>query len=181
MNTVWEVSRMAAAITAGVVLALSLGLGIRSEETGIGLAAVAMAAPIAADDCVACEDGEDPISSHGCFEGEHDAWDTFPEDEEWTRNGGAHIGEPYCRSGSCDVKHGPACIQVGSPSNETVEQLRVAVQADDAQSIAGIVRAHSGSISVNVRRSAVQIVDCNGAVLWHLPVSEHVATRFAPL
>jgi hypothetical protein len=146
-------------------------------------AAASLVTPIAVSapaDCVRCEnggDGEDETPF--CFPSEHDAWDTFTSDEHHTRNGGAHIGEPYCRSQNCfPSKHAPTCsnevegqVQL---TDADLERLRSSIVVGDVNTVRSMVATH-GSLNVNTKRAALQLLDCQGSVTMHLPLPAAVA------
>jgi hypothetical protein len=96
----------------------------------------------------------------------HDAWDD--EDPNAMRNGGAHI-DYQCRSGTCDVKHGPLCGGDHFAATD-LELLRGALAVNNVGRATSVLRTHGTQTLVNVERLAVQVVDCNGVVVAHLPV-----------
>jgi hypothetical protein len=114
-------------------------------------------------DCdIDCGDNE-PL----CPDGQHDAWNTVPAFMAWTRNGGVHAFPQDCRAYTCDVRHGPFCGYW--PGG--LEDLRTSVLAQDAKTIAATTRSDPKEVVVNTERSALQIVNCKGAVVVHIPMS----------
>lgn len=135
-----------------------------------GAAVLVMPLSALADDCdIRCTEPPD------CDPGEHDAWEGSPVNA--MRNGGVHL-DPVCYPGTCDTKHGPMC---GPPdfANSEFEELRRRLARNDAAGAATLVLAHGREVVVNVERSAVQILDCTGGVVAHLPVSTDLAASLA--
>jgi len=118
---------------------------------------------------IACGDG----AFFGCADGWHDAWDTTPINWFWTRNGGVHQYPQDCREYTCDVRHGPYCPYPGGEPLTTadLERLRVAVLGQDAKAIVESVAARPREIVINAERSAVQIFNCKGRVVMHMPMA----------
>lgn len=158
-----------------VLVSLIVGICVAASRwlapAAVMAAPAVLATPVsvaAFDDCVICWDG--------CEAGYHYAFDDetglFPE--EWYRNGGAHIGEPYCRTGGCDTKHGPQfqCDDEYLPllTDSDIEGLRSAILAQDLRAVARYVATFPKRILVNVEREAIQVASCAGAVVMHLPV-----------
>jgi len=108
-----------------------------------------------------------------CAGGEHDAWDTHPNFYFWTRNGGAHAFPWDCRPGACDTMHGPYCPLPGLDpmTNAQLEELRTSILSEDVWALSAMVAARSGEVKVNLQRSAIQLVNCDGDVFMHLPIA----------
>jgi hypothetical protein len=133
----------------------------------------AVALPVAPGTMEACE--------LMCWEGacdsnEHDAFDSLdPEQWDAIRNGGAHVGPPLCRTGTCDTMHGPLPCDpyVGLPQGpvHVLEALRLAILESDSRMVAEIVEHASGRVSLNTARSAVQVTGCRGGIVAHMPLS----------
>ncbi len=162
-----------------IVVALLSGASI---SPAFGTAAFATASVVPSslddDDCVSCLKVNEEESCPGDW---HYAWDNTgsPEQDAWTRNGGAHL-DGLCRWGTCDVRHGPLCTQT-FPSPVDSAALQFAVAADDA---AGVVRAlldHSDQVLLNRARSAVQVLNCSKAVSLHAPLSSGMLARVSEL
>lgn len=107
----------------------------------------------------------------GCDPGQHQAWDTVPAFQAWTRNGGVHQDD--CWPYTCDVRHGPFCGYQNSP--EALEALRVLVRAHDVRGLAASIIEHPEAIRLNTRRSAVQVLNCKGNVVFHMPLPSSFA------
>jgi hypothetical protein len=159
---------MAMAQTTARTLALVLAVGVVAAAwvvPGEGLASTGtLWLPSAAPDtCLLC------VDDCGQQEDQHYAWDEEFVSEDYYRNGGAHIGEPYCRSNICDVKHGPwPCTETLAMSD--VEGLRAAVQAGDSRQIARFL-VKDKHVQLNVPRSALQLLGCQGSVVEHHPLT----------
>jgi hypothetical protein len=95
------------------------------------------------------------------------------------RNGGPH-NDYQCRSGTCATKHGPAC-EGGTLALADLRSLRAAVATNDVQRIIDMLSAHPSQVTVNHHRSAVQVADCTGDVVAHLPLEASVLKRLAHL
>lgn len=123
-----------------------------------------LALPIPTDNCVECAESY-------CEDGFHDAWDDDSMIDVWTRNGGAHMTSE-CWSGTCATKHGPTpCSQADAPTPQVLESLRLAVLNGDELTVAKLARSYPNSISINLDRSAIQLLDCAGSVYLHMPAS----------
>jgi len=114
-----------------------------------------------------------------CDGGYHDAWETHPNFYFWTRNGGVHTGVDDCRAGTCDTMHGPWCNPM-EEDRPDMDAIRKYSRDSDAQSIAAVV-SRDPRVTFNSDRSAVQVIDCKGSVVMHLPVRFQVARRVASL
>ncbi len=112
----------------------------------------------------------------GCDAGTHDAWDTVPNFYFWTRNGGVHQYPGDCREYECDVRHGPYCPYPGGEplTSDYLEQLRTAVVATNANLLARLI-IERPEIKVNLQRSALQIENCKGRTVMHLPLPKALA------
>lgn len=152
----------------GVLLVLCFCTNVSAPRHGT-VSAASITTPIVVaqlPDCLDC--GEDM-----CESGWHDAWDTTPAFQRWHRNGGAHLDDA-CREYTCDVRHGPACEPLPDGlvalTTADIETLRATVVAGDAQLIAVLVKAHPKEFTVNVERSAIQLLGCTGMVTMHMPI-----------
>lgn len=145
-------------------LALGTFLTTSFPDDGLAVPAV-LAVPIALDDdCVHCDESECPF-------GEHDAWDVETFIPYWHRNGGAHPPSQPCFTGFCDAKHGPPGCGGGFLMADA-EAFRSALLRDDVAGVRQLLAEFSEGATLNVERSAVQLVDCHGAVIAHMPVTE---------
>ena len=122
-------------------------------------------------DC--CDSGEGTCP---CGSGVHDAWNTTPSFWFWTRNGGVHAYQGDCREYTCDVRHGPYCPYPGGEplTPEYLEQLRIAVASQNAKVLSGLL-AGRREIATNVERSALQIENCKGRTVMHMPLPDEFA------
>ena len=135
----------------------------------------ALHAPVLEDCTLYCVDGP----NHGCSTGQHYAYvNSFISDATGT----PHTGS--CLAGSCADVHGQGNCKViigGEPFVDRValEDLRVMVLAGDAGRLARFVSTHPNQVSINRRRSAVQVIDCVGRVKAHLPLSAELVSNLA--
>ena len=149
------------------VIAVCIASGF-SPSSERALASASVATPVTAsvlDDCVVCFEWY-------CDSDWHDAFDWEEYGEEWQRNGGAHNSGP-CWEGTCDTRHGPyGCTAKESTplTDGDIEKLRAAVVASDTRQVSAILSAHPQRLALNVERSAVQLVSCDGSVGMHLPM-----------
>jgi hypothetical protein len=130
------------------------------------LAASAGLAPSVPDPCVACLE---VVGGESCPTDWHYAWDG--DDEAWTRNGGAHL-DGLCRSGTCDTTHGPYC-EATVPAHE-LRALQTAAASHDVSTVANALASYPKQITLNVTRSALQVIDCDSAVVLHAPLRSDV-------
>ena len=125
---------------------------------------VALSVPVAGDAWMC-----DTYCSHlGCEAGEHWAVGTDePEEGNANRNDGWHFQD--CKAGTCEFTHGPLCepTLAALPADRLIRML----QARDTEGVEAFMAAHPERVWVNVPRSAVQVADCTGVVVAHLPVS----------
>jgi hypothetical protein len=77
-----------------------------------------------------------------------------------------------CYEGTCDDEH-EAC----TPEAEGLEQLRTALATADVVAAAAVIAEHEGTVAVNAARSAVQVSNCSGEVVAHLPISNAFARK----
>ena len=160
-----------------VLVGLLAGIAFALQAPSNGVAgAVDMAMPMADQDCIACE----PLPDY-CPDGWHDAWETIPRLRNYTRNGGVHpIGPPeeQCFPGTCDEKHGPACSDGGGMfAMVDMDRLRGSIEQKNVQAVKDVLANHTLSTALNVERSAVQVMDCEGAVIAHFPVGQKLLDR----
>ena len=123
-----------------------------------------------AGDCVICHED--------CPEGWHLAAPagTYSIPAVWTRNGGVHLnGE--CFTGSCATKHGPACTSGSNLAAADVQALRKSILKRDPQAIRSLIAAHPKNMVHNGARSAVQLMNCSGQVIAHLPLSATLSAQ----
>jgi hypothetical protein len=87
---------------------------------------------------------------------------------DWMRNGGEHGGAfPNCKTGTCETKHGPQCIIGFAPSD--LERLRTYLARDNAAGVAELIATNSEWAILNAERSAIQVKDCMGKFVAHIP------------
>ncbi|MDE2764440.1 MAG: hypothetical protein OXK74_16930 [Gemmatimonadota bacterium] len=145
----------------------AIAFALQAPNNGV---AEAVAMSMVGPDCIFCDDDED------CPDGQHEAWEAhmFPN---FTRNGGVHISKP-CFPGSCWTKHGPACGPGGGPLRMVdMDRLRGSIEAKDVHAVKDLLANHTQSAALNVERSAVQVMDCEGAVIAHFPVDQKFLDR----
>lgn len=173
MTTYWKISRMRG-VGFGALVATCLATNATLSNPSPSVAA-SLALPFAGAALTPCDIDCDDSELY-CPSGKHDAWDTTPNFYYWTRNGGVHAYPQDCRDYSCGVRHGPYCPnpEAVPMSGMDIENLRNAIQAEDGRRLAKILEKHSQELTLNVERSAVQLLDCNGAVVMHLPVAPAV-------
>ena len=81
---------------------------------------------------------------------------------------GCHESGSY--NGDCDNKH-DECGGGGSIATEVVET----VSTQEPGAILALLAKYPDWVHLNVERSAVQITNCVGAVIRHLPISPDLA------
>lgn len=153
-----------------ILLGLLAGIAFALQTPSNG-AAVAVAMPMVGADCIFCTD----ILCEGR---QHRAWEptVWPN---YSRNDGPHVSKP-CFPGTCASEHSPYC---GLPDGGgkfamvDMERLRGSIEAKDAQSVKDLLANHTESTALNVERSAVQVMDCEGAVIAHFPVGQKLLDR----
>ena len=58
-----------------------------------------------------------------------------------------------------------------------MDQLRGSVETEDAQAVKSLLANHTESTALNVERSAVQVMDCEGTVIAHFPIGKKLLDR----
>lgn len=53
-----------------------------------------------------------------------------------------------------------------------MDRLRGSIEAKDVQAVRDLLANHTQSTALNVERSAVQVLNCEGAVIAHFPVGQ---------
>ena len=151
-----------------VLLGMLTGVAFALQAPGNG-AAEAVAMPMVGAPCLFCTDNTCPGNAHN-------AWDH--EYPNYTRRGGPHNSKP-CFPGTCDSEHGPECFRGGGGPFAMVDmdQLRGSIEAKDVQAVTNLLANHTESTALNVERSAVQVMDCQGAVIAHFPVGQKLLDR----
>ena len=153
-----------------LVVGLLAGIGFTLQAPSTKAAEAVAISMVDAGDCIFC-------STYGCPGGEHDAWETFLEN--FTRNGGVHL-DMECKSGTCWTMHGPACPDPdggGTFAMVDMDRLRGSIEAKDVQAVKDLLADHTQSTALNVERSAVQVMNCEGAVIAHFPVGQKLLDR----
>ena len=134
-----------------------------------GTAEVVAMSMSGASDCITC------LDNFVCDDGEHQAWESLLHPSNWSRRDGPHISKP-CFPGTCASKHGPPCGG-GAFAMVDMDQLRGSVETEDAQAVKSLLANHTESTALNVERSAVQVMDCEGTVIAHFPVGKKLLDR----
>lgn len=146
-------------LVAGVIGAVCIpGVAWNSDE----------AAALAGDGCLACATG----SIVNCSTGAHKAW-TSSSDDVWKYGFGPHEN---CVYGSCSLSHGACDIEGDLTVTQVVEMIEAAVVTHNARGLNEILAIHAKQVAVSVQRSAIQITNCTGAVIAHLPVTPTLIT-----
>jgi hypothetical protein len=159
-----------------LVVCLTVGAAAVSNPASSSAAVIAI--PIAYDNdednlCdLICGDGD----AVGCQEGWHDAWRP-QSDPDAKRGGGAHSPTPVCYEGTCEERH-PACTNNGFAAID-FEEFRFALAAGDIGTAVSLIAEHPENLIVNTARHAVQVVNCSGAIIAHLPVDPRLMTRLS--
>jgi hypothetical protein len=153
--------------------ALTLAAVIPSPASTVADAAV-LTKPSSEVDCeVLCDDTVTPY----CDADEHLVWNADDPGVEWLnarRRLGSH--PTTCYSGSCESEHDEGqCTLLpagGEPllAPESTDELRQAIVAADATVVQALLNAHPSQLSFNVKRSAIQVMACNGRVREHIPL-----------
>lgn len=158
--------------------ALAFALVIPSPVSTV--AAAALTTPSAKPDCeILCSD-----SQSGCDPGDHVAFNPDDPGVTWL-NGMRRLGShPYtCFEGECPEKHDVGQCQAFIITGETpltpenLQDLRQAVVAADATELQALLKTHPSQLSFNVKRSAIQVMACNGRVKEHMPLSGSLARQ----
>lgn len=89
-------------------------------------------------------------------------------------DGASHTG---CRDGECggNGEH-QYCAGDGDFEDSDVEELRLAVLLGDLRTVQAYARSAPNSVYINFDRAAVQVLNCQGEVVAHLPL-ETAAVR----
>ncbi len=153
-----------------VLLGLLAGIAVALQAPSSGVAE-AVAVPMGGPDCIFCDEAECPGNMH-------DAYEPQIADANYTRNGGVHL-DYECYPGTCDTLHGPKCSLGGGGTMTMVDidRLRGSIKAKDGRAVKNLLANHTQSTALNVERSAVQVLDCEGAVIAHFPVGQKLLDR----
>lgn len=147
----------------GFLMLLVVVGGSSSMSRRVQAASLIMPMEVTDGDCIGCVHG-------GCEEGFHDAFETSPPLNFWTRNGGVHNGTP-CMEGTCYTNHGPWNCGGAEPITlGDVETIRLALVRNDSRGLEQLMQEHPGRIVFNSARAALQVFGCGGEVLAHFPV-----------
>lgn len=133
-----------------------------------------LAGPLAGGSEVDGETGPCVICHEDCPIGEHVAANdgfSAPLLPIWHRNGGAHNGL-QCLTGSCATKHGPDTCGGAMLLERDLRELEEAAARDQTDRIEVLLRRYPVSLVHNVRRNAMQVFDCQGTVMAHIPLSQ---------
>jgi hypothetical protein len=104
----------------------------------------------------------------GCSSGWHVAWDG--EDNVWA--GGTHPDD--CHPQSCSNAHGlcPA-PEAEFTTAELITLAESAAAASEVSHLIGLIGDEQ--VALNARRAAIQVTNCRGEVVAHLPVPAEIA------
>ena len=58
-----------------------------------------------------------------------------------------------------------------------MDRLRGSIEQKNVQAVKDVLANHTLSTALNVERSAVQVMDCEGAVIAHFPVGQKLLDR----
>jgi hypothetical protein len=94
---------------------------------------------------------------------------TYTLPVNWYRNGGAHL-DGLCRSGTCSTKHGPQDCEEPPP----FAAIDRAIMNRDGGEVRRLVESHSKYLAVNVDRGAIQVSNCTGHVVAHIPIDSNL-------
>lgn len=164
-----RIGRFAFAVSIAVVL-----LGFANVTTPSDLSAASPAAVEVPFRATMAFDCDVDCGENHCAGGWHEAWETTPAFYFWHRAGGVHLNE-QCEEGTCATTHGPECAVGGLE----LERLRTSIVAGETAAIAAIARANPSQVTINERRSAIQIANCRGEVVVHLPMSAALTSAVA--
>jgi hypothetical protein len=152
-----------------LMMALAAGSMLLAPKDALPVYSSVLATPFEDSDCtVSCDD-------QVCAGGEHYAWESsIPH----------NTGDPHnltpCLTGTCGDYH-PWCR---NPDDEPLtsadmDLLREALASEDlAASVVRLSRAGTAA-EINVQRSAVQLLDCRGLVVAHLPLRTSFVAELA--
>ena len=127
--------------------------GIRLASVGLVMGFASFSQPaIQACDGFYCINAD-----NGCTANEHYGY----TGSTGTRGGATHFD---CYSGTCDDHH-PQCIEVPAAQLDALEQAAI---AGDQAKVKSMLEEHQ-TLTVNIERSALQLLDCGGNVVAHVP------------
>ncbi len=154
-----------------VLLAGVVAFGLRAPRNAVA-EAVAMSMGGGVGDCLTC------IDNYNCRDDEHQAWRPLLARPNWSWGKGPHVSKP-CFPGSCKSEHSPACElgRGGTFAMVDMDRLRGSIAAKDAHAVKDLLADHTESTALNVERSAVQVMDCEGTVIAHFPVGKKLLDR----
>lgn len=158
-----------------VLVGLLAGIAFALQVPSNGAAEAVTTSVVDADDCIYCLNGGQD-DADWCPVGWHDAWEPVDTDPNFTRNGGAHY-TTFCYEDTCHVKHGPECNGGGTFAMVDMDRLRGSIEAKDVQAVKDLLANHTESTVLNAKRSAVQVMDCEGTVIAHFPVGQKLLDR----
>lgn len=126
---------------------------------------------------VLCDDDVQPY----CDPDEHLVWNT-DDGAQWLnarRRGGAH--PTTCYEQTCTEQHDLGQCSVITEDEppltpESTEDLRQAILAGDSTEVQALLEAHPSQLVFNLKRSAIQIIACNGRLREHMPLPDEIAT-----
>jgi hypothetical protein len=114
--------------------------------------------------CVICHE-DCPVGEHIAANGGY----TLPL--TWQRNGGAHNGL-VCLPGTCASRHGPEGCGAAMLRLPEFRDLDDAVRMGREGEVRQLATAYRSQIELNVSRSALQVRDCEGQLIAHLPLPQ---------
>jgi hypothetical protein len=95
---------------------------------------------------------------------------TYTLPVEWYRNGGAHL-DGLCRSGTCQTMDGPSdCKEPDNFAAVDLKALDQAVASRNPAELRRLVGFHSRYPAFNSERGAIQLSNCIGQIIAHMPV-----------
>ena len=110
-----------------------------------------------------------------CDAGYHYAFDAGPEGNH--SSGEPHTNEPPegCLENTCTQMHPLDCGDLAAFDEKAVA---AAVASDDAAYLTRLISERPQNLEINQQRQALQIIDCHGHAIAHLPISDALIQTF---
>lgn len=121
------------------------------------------------------DDANEPVAAHGPYhsdDGHAHVELMLDEDEEMgCRSCG---GSSQCHT---TYQNGPCHVACGQGGGGTIDDIVAAIGGEDADLLGQLVLANPQQVVLNRARRAVQVLDCQGIVEGHFPLSKSLFER----
>ena len=167
-------------VAVGIIVTLTAFAVGSPEVAAPVMGAAVISAPIASIDGGGCDIfcwNDEPA---GCEEGWHDAF--YLPEGQWHQynaltNSGPH-NDNQCYDRRCDdpETHGPPCMSFAAAGAD-LDGLRGSLAQGSVPRLRTMLKKHQAHFVLNIERSSIQILNCAGDAVAHLPIPRSMVSQ----